>query len=335
MYEIKNTETAIDLFRGENSFLSNFYEGKRGFIYKGMSFTNSEAAYQSQKCIEREKEFAGLKPSESKKLGRKVALRPDWNEVRNDVMYEVCKAKFTQDHELLFKLLLTGDRELVEGSFYHYMCLELADADKYWGMVKENDKWIGENNLGIVLMKLRSDLKKELDLEDVKVPENLKCPEHFGHHYPYTREEFYSFLDCCSNCMYSQDCDLTIFIEELYDALHPEGKEQKEQIKKSIEEMQNMIIQVDDGYILGEALNDDSYYKIIRLNTILSVENFIKHFTNGQSIDNDKIRNIKEFPVFLCHFPETNRIFTHKEMLKMLDEEKAVINNLLNNIDEF
>ena len=40
MYEIKNKDTVIDLFRGEYAFLSNFYDRNKKFTYKGMSFTN-------------------------------------------------------------------------------------------------------------------------------------------------------------------------------------------------------------------------------------------------------------------------------------------------------
>ena len=47
-YQIKNINTAIMSFRGEYSFLSNFYEGKV-FTYKGLKFNNTEAPFHAEK----------------------------------------------------------------------------------------------------------------------------------------------------------------------------------------------------------------------------------------------------------------------------------------------
>ena len=93
-----------------------------------------------------------IRPSQSKKLGRQVLLRNDWEEVKDKVMYDVCYAKFTQDEELKNKLLATGNRELIEANLHN---------DKCWGMVYNNKtrSYEGENRLGIVLMKLRENLK--------------------------------------------------------------------------------------------------------------------------------------------------------------------------------
>lgn len=134
-YAIKNKETAIMSFKGENLFLSNFYEGKV-FTYRGYKFTNTEAPFHAEK------------------LGRKVLMRKDWDQVKDQVMYDVCYAKFTQDPVLKAKLLATGDRELIEGNTH---------GDRCWGMTysQKYDTWIGENRLGIVLMQLREDLRHE------------------------------------------------------------------------------------------------------------------------------------------------------------------------------
>lgn len=143
----------IEEFKGDYKFLCNFYEGKP-FEYKGMWFTNSEAAFHSQKCLKRSKEFEGLKPKESKQLGRQVPLRPDWNDVRLEIMCEVCYAKFTQDKDLKKKLLETGDEYLQEGNFHR---------DAYWGRIWNDEKkaWIGDNNLGKILMKIREVLRND------------------------------------------------------------------------------------------------------------------------------------------------------------------------------
>lgn len=82
-------------------------------------------------------------------------MREDWEDVKDKVMYNVCYAKFTQDRNLLEKLLQTEGRELVEGNTH---------GDRCWGMTysQKYKMWIGENRLGIVLMKLREDLKGEI-----------------------------------------------------------------------------------------------------------------------------------------------------------------------------
>ena len=77
----------INMFDGEYAFLSNFY--KCPVTYNGRTFTSSEAAYHAEKCIkELDKDnFIGIDPDTSKKLGRKVALRPDWEAVKDYIMY--------------------------------------------------------------------------------------------------------------------------------------------------------------------------------------------------------------------------------------------------------
>ena len=149
-YQIKNINTAIMSFRGEYSFLSNFYEGKV-FTYKGLKFNNTEAPFHAEKCWSRAKEFEMIRPLQSKRLGRRVLMRRDWEQIKDRVMYDVCYAKFTQDPVLKAKLLATGNRELVEGNTH---------GDRCWGMTCSNGVWIGENRLGKVLMKLREDLRE-------------------------------------------------------------------------------------------------------------------------------------------------------------------------------
>lgn len=134
----------INYFTGEYDFLSNFYIGT--VVYNGLTFTSSEAAFQSMKCPERAREFTQLNPSQAKSLGRKVELRSDWEEIKDNVMYGVCYAKFSQNEDLKRKLIATGDAKLVEGNTWN---------DIYWGMCKGK----GQNKLGEILMKLREELQ--------------------------------------------------------------------------------------------------------------------------------------------------------------------------------
>ena len=87
----------IDSFVREYEFLSNFYPAE--VIYQGVKYKNNEAAFQAQKTkdIKDRFQFASLNPSEAKKLGRRIELRSDWEQVKTNVMYEICLAKFTQN----------------------------------------------------------------------------------------------------------------------------------------------------------------------------------------------------------------------------------------------
>lgn len=106
----------IDSFKGKYFFLSNFYESP--VIYEGITYLNNEAAFQAQKTLTNKERlaFSMLNPSQAKKLGRSVSLRPDWEDIKIDIMYNICKAKFTQNETLKTKLLKTGDATLIEGN---------------------------------------------------------------------------------------------------------------------------------------------------------------------------------------------------------------------------
>ena len=137
----------IDRFEGDMYFLSNFYPAE--FIYKGVKYLNSEAAFHAQKQPGREHEFANLSPDQAKKLGRSVKLREDWEDVKNDIMYEIVYEKFNQNLDLLKLLIDTGDDYLIEGNWW---------GDTYWGVCKG----IGKNQLGIILMKVRDEFSKTM-----------------------------------------------------------------------------------------------------------------------------------------------------------------------------
>lgn len=137
----------INGFRGEYSFLSNFYETPVSYL--GVTYRNSEAAFQAQKEADpaARAEWAGLGPAEAKRKGRRVTLRPDWDSVKDGVMEDVVRAKFLGSPDLAGKLLATGTAELVEENTWH---------DTYWGVDAATGK--GRNQLGKTLMKIRTEL---------------------------------------------------------------------------------------------------------------------------------------------------------------------------------
>ena len=138
----------IDSFTGDFFFLSNFYNAP--VRYNGFEFQNNEAAFQSAKAPKQMALFCNLNPSQAKRLGRSVKLREDWEDVKDDVMYQVCKAKFTQNKELGKRLIGTEDAVLIEGNTWR---------DRIWGVYKGR----GENRLGKILMRIREEIRGELD----------------------------------------------------------------------------------------------------------------------------------------------------------------------------
>lgn len=126
-------------FRDKYAFLSNFYEAP--ITIEGRRFRCVEAAFQAAKCPQRAKEFENLSGSEAKRLGRKVALRPDWEESKLDIMYQLLAAKFAQHPELAEKLKATSD-PIVEDNTW---------GDTYWGRCNGR----GQNHLGQLLEQLK------------------------------------------------------------------------------------------------------------------------------------------------------------------------------------
>lgn len=145
----------ITHFTGENRWLSNF--GEESVVYEGTVYPTSEHAFQAAKTLdveERLKIKACKTPGKAKKLGRKVTLRSDWEEVKIDIMEEIVTAKFMQNSNIAKKLLDTGSQYLIEGNTW---------GDKFWGCVYENNKWVGHNHLGTILMKIRKKLNENLN----------------------------------------------------------------------------------------------------------------------------------------------------------------------------
>jgi ribA/ribD-fused uncharacterized protein len=136
----------IDSFSGKYRFLSNFYPAK--VVLDGFFYKTTEHAYQAAKTLDefkREQIRLAETAGEAKKLGQKVKLRHDWDEVKIEVMTDLVRQKF-QNEPLKNKLLETGDAELIEGNTW---------GDVFWGVCNG----VGKNNLGKVLMRVRQELK--------------------------------------------------------------------------------------------------------------------------------------------------------------------------------
>lgn len=145
-------------FCGPYQFLSNFYDSP--VTLEGLVYRNAEAAFQSCKVLEKKdrEDFVNLSPPQAKLLGRNVALRPDWDEVKDNFMLQIVTNKFTSNPDLTKKLLETGDELLEEGNWWH---------DNYWGVCSckrcqvKNISISQCNHLGKILMQVREHLKLE------------------------------------------------------------------------------------------------------------------------------------------------------------------------------
>ena len=149
----------INHFDKEWAFLSNFYPSEIEF--EGIIYPTNEHFFQAMKTLDINKRKAianASTPGLAKKMGRSVSLRPDWEDIKDDVMLEGLYRKFADD-ELADWLLDTGDKWLEEGNYHH---------DNYWGICycEKCQDTMGKNKLGKLLMKVRSEIKKERGLSE-------------------------------------------------------------------------------------------------------------------------------------------------------------------------
>jgi ribA/ribD-fused uncharacterized protein len=136
---------------GEYGCFSNF--SRHAVFLKGKRWPTSEHYFQAQKFAgtpHEEEVRACKRPAEAAAMGRdrKLPLRRDWESVKEGVMMDALRAKFTQDEELKATLLGTGDAVLVEHTA----------NDSYWG---DGGDGSGKNRLGHLLMRLRAELRAE------------------------------------------------------------------------------------------------------------------------------------------------------------------------------
>lgn len=145
--KVINFYSTKDAYGGFSNFIACPFE------LKGKIWKTAEHYFQAQK-------FAGTAHEEELRLvaspmvvarmgrSRQRPLRKDWEKVKDDIMREALRAKFTQHEDLKNILLETGDAHLIEHT----------KNDSYWA---DGGDGSGKNMLGILLMELREELKKE------------------------------------------------------------------------------------------------------------------------------------------------------------------------------
>lgn len=133
-------------FFGEYRFLSNFHNSP--VLYEDILYPTAEHAYQAAKTNDINEKLQikeAETPGKAKRLGTKCKLRSDWENVKDDIMYQIVKSKFSNNDKLKALLKSTDDLYLEETNSWN---------DTYWGVC--NGK--GLNKLGLILMKVRSEI---------------------------------------------------------------------------------------------------------------------------------------------------------------------------------
>jgi N-glycosidase YbiA len=123
----------------------------------GSDWQTVEHYYQAQKFVDTENERLiqvirdAQTPMEAAQIGRDrtLKLRCDWEEVKQQVMWQGVLTKFLTHNDIQAILLETGDRLIVEDS----------PTDYYWGCGQDKT---GQNQLGKILMNVRQEIRQRL-----------------------------------------------------------------------------------------------------------------------------------------------------------------------------
>jgi ribA/ribD-fused uncharacterized protein len=146
---------AICRFEGPYRFLSNFWPvlvEDATYVYPTV-----EHAYQAAKTTSDAHRVLirdAPTPGVAKRLARSLSLRPDWKDIRLDVMYDLVQQKFEWP-DLRQQLLDTGNAWLIEGNTWN---------DTFWGVCHG----VGDNHLGLILMRVRREIREQRDATHVE-----------------------------------------------------------------------------------------------------------------------------------------------------------------------
>lgn len=138
------------------TFIKNWFSNMLSFdkplLYQRIEYYTVENFYQAMKLpkgnVDKRDYIASLDPYGAKREGRKLQIRPDWDEIKLDVMEYVLRFKFAPGTSWHSQLMATGEAEIVELNNWN---------DEYWGVCVRTGR--GQNHLGKLLMKLREEFK--------------------------------------------------------------------------------------------------------------------------------------------------------------------------------
>lgn len=133
----------------EYAWLSNF--SPHGFELDGQYWPTVEHYFQAAKfpgdpIQEEVRRLSSPKEAEKQGRTRTVPIRPDWEQVKEEVMLQAVTTKFLAHADIRQKLIDTGERPLIEN----------APGDYYWGCGRTGT---GKNRLGVILERVREELR--------------------------------------------------------------------------------------------------------------------------------------------------------------------------------
>ena len=152
-----DTDQQVFFYEQDFYVLSNFSSFR--VKWQGIDFDTSEHAYHWEKFRDHPDAWSAagsiaeqVRRAPSAHAAFKLAerckprRRPDWDDVKVEIMRGILKAKVDQHEYVRRKLLETGTRELVEDSW----------RDDFWGWGPNKD---GKNMLGRLWMEIREELR--------------------------------------------------------------------------------------------------------------------------------------------------------------------------------
>lgn len=132
----------------EFRFLSNFHVAP--FSVGAAVYQTVEHYYQASKATNMDDfrhVMAAQHPADAMRRGRTIQVPTAWEHMKIEVMTRAVRMKFEQNKDLTEMLLATEGFELVEYAPW---------GDTFWGVGKD---YVGQNNLGKILMQVRDELK--------------------------------------------------------------------------------------------------------------------------------------------------------------------------------
>ena len=118
------------------------------FVYEDKRWPTVDHFYHAMKFPRDEKTQERIRNAQHAWEAKAIAIeneedmREDWNEVKEQVMFMGCMAKFQQNEPLRKRLIRSTERKIINNSTY----------DNYWGTGLDGS---GKNRLGPVLERVR------------------------------------------------------------------------------------------------------------------------------------------------------------------------------------
>jgi predicted NAD-dependent protein-ADP-ribosyltransferase YbiA (DUF1768 family) len=138
--------------------LSNTLEFDSPLVHQGIEYRTVENFYQAMKTpkddLDARRKIAAASPEDARAIGEQVKVRPDWQEIRLQVLETALKHKFAPGTKWHAKLRATGDADILDGS--------------------------KENHLGNLLMRLRDSREKVITSDEILLEASRRNPSIAG-----------------------------------------------------------------------------------------------------------------------------------------------------------